>query len=129
MVEGEGEAESPYLSEKEREMGVGECDGEGEGGVEVEERWTVLSLFVSCSPTIPLVSLTHYLSVSPAPSSLNPSPPLSLQRCMIVHATSNLLIEGNVAYETRGHCYITEEGSEFNNTFLRNLGMSTRKRE
>ena len=51
------------------------------------------------------------------------------QRCMVVHATSNLLIEENVAYETRGHCYITEEGSEFNNTFLRNLGMSTRKRE
>ncbi|CAI5468813.1 unnamed protein product [Closterium sp. Yama58-4] len=50
----------------------------------------------------------------------------SNQRCVVVHATSDLTVEENVAYETKGHCFITEEGSEFNNVFKRNLGINIR---
>ncbi|CAI5484159.1 unnamed protein product, partial [Closterium sp. Yama58-4] len=50
----------------------------------------------------------------------------SKQRCIVVHATSRVTIADNVAYETRGHCFVLEEGSEARNTFIRNLGMSTR---
>ncbi|CAI7857081.1 unnamed protein product, partial [Closterium sp. NIES-54] len=50
----------------------------------------------------------------------------SKQRCIVVHATSRVTIVDNVAYETRGHCFVLEEGSEARNTFIRNLGMSTR---
>ncbi|GJP83999.1 hypothetical protein CLOP_g14094 [Closterium sp. NIES-67] len=50
----------------------------------------------------------------------------SKQRCMVVHATSRLTLVDNVAYETRGHCFVLEEGSEARNTFIRNLGMNTR---
>ncbi|CAI5470029.1 unnamed protein product [Closterium sp. Yama58-4] len=50
----------------------------------------------------------------------------SKQRCIVVHATSRVTIADNVAYETRGHCFVLEEGSEARNTFIRNLGMCTR---
>ena len=35
----------------------------------------------------------------------------SNQRCFVVHGTDNLLLEGNVAYDTKGHCYMTEDVS------------------
>ncbi|CAI5525352.1 unnamed protein product [Closterium sp. Naga37s-1] len=50
----------------------------------------------------------------------------SNQRCVVIHATSDVTIEENVAYETKGHCFITEEGSEYNNVFKRNLGINIR---
>lgn len=50
----------------------------------------------------------------------------SLQRCVVVHATHDVLVEGNVAYDTAGHCFVTEDGLESNNRFLNNLGMLTR---
>ncbi|CAI5525201.1 unnamed protein product [Closterium sp. Naga37s-1] len=50
----------------------------------------------------------------------------SQQRCVVIHATSDLTIEENVAFETKGHCFITEEGSEYNNVFKRNLGINIR---
>ncbi|CAI5975989.1 unnamed protein product [Closterium sp. NIES-65] len=53
----------------------------------------------------------------------------SKQRCMVIHATSNMNIEDNITYETKGHCYLVEEGSEMGNVFRRNLGMSVRKVE
>lgn len=46
-----------------------------------------------------------------------------LQRCVVVHATHNLTIDSNVAFNTSGHCYIIEEGGEQNNTFINNLGI------
>ncbi|GJP48947.1 hypothetical protein CLOM_g8217 [Closterium sp. NIES-68] len=49
------------------------------------------------------------------------------QRCMVIHATGNMSIEDNIAYETKGHCYLLEEGSELNNLFTRNLGINARK--
>jgi uncharacterized Zn-binding protein involved in type VI secretion len=50
----------------------------------------------------------------------------SIQRGVIVHGTDNLLIEGNVVFDTPGHSYGTENGTEKGNVFSRNLGLGTR---
>lgn len=50
----------------------------------------------------------------------------SKQRCLVVHATNNLMVSHNVAFRTHGHCYMTEDGVEINNFFIGNLGISTR---
>jgi hypothetical protein len=39
-----------------------------------------------------------------------------------LHATNDLLVEDNVAFNVSGHCYMTEDGVEVNNTFLHNFG-------
>lgn len=49
----------------------------------------------------------------------------SNQRCVVVHGTDNLLIEDNIAYDTKGHCFILEDGMETGNRFLHNLGAQT----
>jgi G8 domain len=49
----------------------------------------------------------------------------SNQRCVVVHGTNKLRIEENVAFDTKGHCYMTEDGMEMNNEFIRNLGAQT----
>jgi hypothetical protein len=49
----------------------------------------------------------------------------SNQRCIVAHGTHNLTISENVAYDTRGHCFITEDGGEIDNIFRRNLGALT----
>ena len=49
----------------------------------------------------------------------------SFQRCVVVHGTNQLLVEDNVAFDTFGHCYMTEDGIEINNHFTRNLGAQT----
>jgi hypothetical protein len=41
----------------------------------------------------------------------------------VVHATTDLLIEENVAFNVSGHCYMCEDGIETNNTFAHNLGL------
>ncbi|CAI5504746.1 unnamed protein product [Closterium sp. Naga37s-1] len=51
----------------------------------------------------------------------------SKQRCVVIHATSNMTIEDTVTFESKGHCFLVEEGSENNNVFKRNLGISVRK--
>ena len=51
----------------------------------------------------------------------------SNQRCIVVHRSNNLLIDGNVAYDTSGHCFMTEDGAETGNTFSNNLGALTRR--
>lgn len=51
----------------------------------------------------------------------------SNQRCVVVHGTFNANVTDNVAYETKGHCYFTEDGIEEGNTFARNLGMNIRR--
>jgi hypothetical protein len=50
---------------------------------------------------------------------------LSNQRCVNVHGTHKLRIEENVAFNTKGHCYITEDGIEKGNEFIMNLGAQT----
>ena len=43
-----------------------------------------------------------------------------------MHGTNGVLIEDNVAFDTFGHCYMTEDGVERSNSFLRNLGAHTK---
>eukprot|EP00588_Corethron_pennatum_P000369 CAMPEP_0194285494 /NCGR_PEP_ID=MMETSP0169-20130528/30305_1 /TAXON_ID=218684 /ORGANISM="Corethron pennatum, Strain L29A3" /LENGTH=763 /DNA_ID=CAMNT_0039031631 /DNA_START=243 /DNA_END=2534 /DNA_ORIENTATION=+ len=51
----------------------------------------------------------------------------SLQRCIVVHRSNRVLVENNVAYNTFGHCFITEDGVETDNIFKENLGAKTKK--
>lgn len=51
----------------------------------------------------------------------------SKQRCLVVHATHNLLVEHNVAFKTRGHCFMTEDGIETGNKFYNNVGVAIRR--
>ncbi|MBI4399835.1 hypothetical protein HY570_03720, partial [Candidatus Micrarchaeota archaeon] len=43
-------------------------------------------------------------------------------RCITVHDTDNLVVEGNVAFNTSGHCFFLETGIEQGNRFINNLG-------
>ena len=49
----------------------------------------------------------------------------SNQRCIDVHGTDKLKIQENVAYDTKGHCYLTEDGTETGNEFIMNIGIQT----
>jgi hypothetical protein len=49
----------------------------------------------------------------------------SNQRCISVHGTDKLSIHENVAYDTKGHCYLTEDGTETGNDFIMNIGIQT----
>lgn len=49
----------------------------------------------------------------------------SSNRCITVHATSHVIIQDNVAYHTKGHCYFLEDGVEEDNQFIHNLGVDT----
>ena len=50
----------------------------------------------------------------------------SNQRCVVIHGSHNTTISENVAYDTFGHCYITEDGGELHNKFIRNIGSGTK---
>jgi hypothetical protein len=50
---------------------------------------------------------------------------LSNQRCVVVHGTDNLQVVENVAFNTKGHCFMLEDGIETGNEFIRNLGAYT----
>ena len=49
----------------------------------------------------------------------------SHQRCIVVHATNNLQLHANVAFDTKGHCFMLEDGIETGNIFTENLGAMT----
>jgi hypothetical protein len=51
----------------------------------------------------------------------------SNQRCIVIHGTHDSTIENNVAFDTAGHCFMTEDGFETGNTFRKNLGSLTRR--
>ncbi len=51
----------------------------------------------------------------------------TLQRGIVIHQTDNLLLEGNVVYDTVGHQYYIEDGVETGNQFLGNLAMLPRE--
>ena len=44
-----------------------------------------------------------------------------------MHGTSGVLIEENIAFDTFGHCFMTEDGVEHSNRFIRNLGINVKK--
>lgn len=50
----------------------------------------------------------------------------SNQRCVVIHGTHNTTIVENIAYDTFGHCFMTEDGGEVDNKFIRNLGSNTK---
>ena len=50
----------------------------------------------------------------------------NFNRCITVHGTGKLLLEANVGFDTVGHCYFLEDGSEAGNTLKSNLGFMTR---
>ncbi len=50
----------------------------------------------------------------------------SLQRGVVVHETDKLLVQNNVVYNTVGHNYVVEDGTERANTFDKNLGLLPR---
>ncbi|WP_018465837.1 G8 domain-containing protein [Calidithermus timidus] len=50
----------------------------------------------------------------------------SFNRCLVIHGTNKLRVEGNVAFDTFGHCYFLEEGSETENVLSGNLAVLVR---
>lgn len=50
----------------------------------------------------------------------------SSNRCLTIHATNGVIVEDNVAFNTKGHCYFLEDGVEQDNQFIHNLGAYTR---
>jgi hypothetical protein len=50
----------------------------------------------------------------------------TFSRCVTVHGTNDLRIEGNVTYNTVGHCFFLEDGIERRNEFVRNLAIQTK---
>jgi G8 domain len=50
----------------------------------------------------------------------------SFQRGIVVHATDGVRVERNVIFNTPGHNYAIEDGSERGNTFNQNLGLLPR---
>ncbi len=50
----------------------------------------------------------------------------TFNRCVTVHGTNDLRIEGNVTFNTVGHCFFMEDGIETGNEFVRNLAIQTK---
>jgi len=51
----------------------------------------------------------------------------SNNRCVTVHGTRELSVEGNVCYDHLGHGYFLEEGAETGNRLFGNLGLLSRR--
>jgi cell surface hyaluronidase len=49
----------------------------------------------------------------------------SFNRCITIHGTNDLLVRENVTFDTIGHCYFMEDGTEHNNLLEYNLGVAT----
>jgi len=50
----------------------------------------------------------------------------TFSRCLTIHGTSGVLAKNNFAYDTMGHCYFLEDGSEQRNDFESNVGLLTK---
>lgn len=69
----------------------------------------------------------HKLSSAAGQYIKNSSIHHSFNRCVTVHATNNVLVDGNFCHDTIGHAYFLEDGNEEGNTFTNNLGAVVRK--
>ncbi len=47
---------------------------------------------------------------------------LQLQRCIVIHQSNKVMVEGNIAFGHQGHCFMLEDGVEVGNVFNENLG-------
>ncbi|XP_061451544.1 inactive cell surface hyaluronidase CEMIP2-like isoform X2 [Rhineura floridana] len=47
-------------------------------------------------------------------------------RCVAVHGANGLLVKDTIGYDTLGHCFFLEDGTEQRNTFHHNLGLLTK---
>ena len=50
----------------------------------------------------------------------------SNQRCVVIHGSHNTTVSENAAFRTAGHCFMTEDGGEMDNSFVGNIGALTR---
>jgi parallel beta-helix repeat protein len=53
----------------------------------------------------------------------------SNQRCIVLNGSNNVHVEGNVAFDTTGHCFVLESGTEAGNAFVSNIGAYTHNAE
>jgi cell migration-inducing and hyaluronan-binding protein len=51
----------------------------------------------------------------------------TFNRCITVHGTNRVILEGNVCHDHAGHGYFLEDGGETGNVFRGNLGLTTRR--
>lgn len=51
----------------------------------------------------------------------------SNQRCIVIDETNNMLIEGNIAFGNKGHCFVVQTGTEVGNVFKSNVGAFCQK--
>jgi len=51
----------------------------------------------------------------------------TFNRCVTVHGTNRLTLQGNVCYDHLGHGYFLEDGAEHDNLITDNLGLLTRR--
>eukprot|EP00535_Pseudo-nitzschia_heimii_P003501 CAMPEP_0197186878 /NCGR_PEP_ID=MMETSP1423-20130617/14758_1 /TAXON_ID=476441 /ORGANISM="Pseudo-nitzschia heimii, Strain UNC1101" /LENGTH=994 /DNA_ID=CAMNT_0042638305 /DNA_START=59 /DNA_END=3043 /DNA_ORIENTATION=+ len=51
----------------------------------------------------------------------------SNQRCVVLDETNYVLVEDNVAFGNKGHCFVVETGKEVGNAFISNLGAFSKK--
>jgi len=51
----------------------------------------------------------------------------TFNRCITVHGTNQVVLQGNVCYDHLGHGYFLEDGGERGNVFRENLGLSTKR--
>lgn len=49
----------------------------------------------------------------------------SFNRCLVIHGTNRLLVDGNVCYDHLGHGFFLEDGAEVDNVITNNLGLGT----
>uniref|UniRef100_A0A8D2Q8F5 G8 domain-containing protein n=1 Tax=Varanus komodoensis TaxID=61221 RepID=A0A8D2Q8F5_VARKO len=47
-------------------------------------------------------------------------------RCVAIHGANGLLVKDTIGYDTLGHCFFLEDGTEQRNTFHHNLGLLTK---
>ncbi|KAF2071779.1 hypothetical protein CYY_006907 [Polysphondylium violaceum] len=50
----------------------------------------------------------------------------SFSRCFVVHGTHGLLLSDNIGFDSIGHCFMMCDGIETMNSFIHNLGLSTK---
>ena len=53
----------------------------------------------------------------------------SFNRCLVIHGTNRLLVDGNVCYDHLGHGFFLEDGAEVDNVITNNLGLGTKALE